>query len=251
VSKKLKDTYPRLGELLVRKRAATPEVVDQALAIQRAELAEHRTPRKIGEILIERRVLDRTTIREILEEQKVARGEKRKFKLSLADDRGVAVLTVDGQLERSRIDTLTRVLERLMNRGFVRICVDARKLAAIDSDGISAFIPYIDESRARGGDIKFLGLSSSGQALFEQLGLDKFVHTFDSETDAVRAFDLRIDEYMSRGALGEYISETSSREFHLSYCRSAQRIGDTNRVYYESKWHARKDGKQPCRRCRP
>lgn len=251
MTKKLKDTYPRLGELLVRKRAATPEVVDQALAIQRAELAHAGSAKKIGDILVERKVLDRATIRKILEEQKVARGEKRKFRVSLHDDHAVAILKLEGRLDKTKVDPVRRILEKLMNNGFVRVAVDAADLAYIDPEGVTAFIQYIDESRARGGDIKFVALNTMVNAIFEQLGLDKFVQTFDKRADAVCAFDLPIDEYMSRGALGEYVSEPGQKQFHLSYCSHAQSIPDEDRVYYESKWHARKDSKQPCRRCKP
>lgn len=251
MSKKLKATYPRLGEILVRRKAASPEVVDHALAIQRAELAGSAHARRIGEILVEHRVLDRVLIREILEEQKLARGETRRFRISLADEQGVARLALEGRLDRSRVDSLTRILERLMNRGFARIAIDASRLAHIDAEGVSALVPYVDESRARGGDVKFFGVRGDVVAVFAQLGLDRFVQIFDDKETVLRAFDLPIDEYMSRGALGEYVGDTGARQFHLSYCPLAQKIAEPERVYYESKWHARKDARRPCGRCKP
>ena len=39
--------------------------------------------------------------------------------------------------------------------------------------------------------------------------------------------------------------------YHLSYCTSAQKIHEEDRVYFESKWHARSSGKLPCKRCKP
>lgn len=247
--KHLRDTYHRLGELLVRKKAASAEVVDQALAVQRAELEDGRTPRRIGEILIERKALDKLTIREILQEQKLARGEKKKLKITLKDGGGIAILGLDGRLDKSKAESLTRILERLMNVGFARIAIDCTRLVYLDGEGISPLIPYIDESRARGGDVKFIGLTSSCWGVLKELGLDGFVQVFESKDNTIQAFELPIDEYMSRGALGEYVGD--SKTFHLSYCPQAQRIHEEDRVYYESKWHARKDTKTPCRKCRP
>jgi anti-anti-sigma factor len=251
MGRKIRETYHRFGELLVRRKGASHEAVDEALALQRADLERGRTPRRIGEILEERRVLDKLTIREILHEQKIARGDKSKLKISLEDADGVALLSLEGRLDKTKAEALTRVLERLMNRGFARIAVDLGRLVSTDSQGVSAFISYIDESRARGGDVKFFDLRPEIKIVLDRLGLSHFVQVFDTQLATIHAFDLPIDEYMSRGALGEYISSSKTRQYHLSYCALAQKIHEEDRTYYESKWHARKDAKQPCRKCRP
>lgn len=251
--RKLTDTYHKIGELLVRRKLASPEAIDEALALQRSRIAQRQTPPPLGEILIEKKVLDRRLIREILEEQRIGRGEKKVLRVDLRDADGVAVVVLEGRLDRTKETSITRVLERLMNRGFARIAVDASKLVYLDSHGISSFVSYIDEARARGGDVKFFSLSSDARFVLERLGLAKFVQTFPKEDEAIRAFDLPIDEYMSRGALAEYISSEgrAGRYYHLSYCTAAQKIHEEDRIYYESKWHARDAGKLPCPRCRP
>ena len=252
--KKVTDTYHKIGELLVRRKLATAEAVDDALAFQRAEIGQRRSVPKLGEILVNRKVLDRKLIREILEEQRLGRGEKRSLQVDLRDaGNGVAVVSLDGRLDETKEAPVTRVFERLMNRGFARIAVDASKIAYLDSHGISSFVAYIDEARARGGDMKFFGLTADSRVVLDRLGLAKFIQTFASEREAIRAFDLPIDEYMSRGALAEYISSEgrSGRQYHLSYCAAAQKIHEEDRIYFESKWHARDAGKAPCPRCRP
>ena len=75
MSKKLKETYHKIGELLVRRNLAPAAAIDEALAIQRSHIERHRTPPRLGEILIERKVLDRKLIKEILQEQEVGRGQ--------------------------------------------------------------------------------------------------------------------------------------------------------------------------------
>jgi len=253
MSKKLKDTYHKIGELLVRRNLAPAAAIDEALAIQRTAIEHNRTPQLLGEILIERKVLDRKLIREILEEQQVGRGTKKILKVDLRDADGVAVVLLDGRLDETKEEPVTRVFERLMNRGFARIAVDCSKLVYLNSHGISSFVAYIDEARARGGDLKFFGMSTEARFVMERLGLSKFVQTFARESDAIKAFGLPIDEYMSRGALAEYVSTDgkADRFYHLSYCTAAQKIHEEDRVYFESKWHARNSGKMPCKRCKP
>ena len=249
--RKLKDTYHKIGELLVRKNLAPAEAIDEALAIQRSAIQRNETVPKLGEILVKRRVLDRKLIREILKEQEIGRGKKRVLKIDLRDSNGIAIVVLDGRLDKSKTAPVTRIFERLMNRGFSRILVDSRKLIYLDSHGISSFVAYIDEARARGGDLKFYGLRADTRIVLERLGLTDFVQSFENQKDAIAAFDLSIDEYMSRGALAEYVSASSTRTYHLSYCSAAQFISDEDRIYYESKWHARRDSKTQCKRCKP
>jgi anti-anti-sigma factor len=251
--RKLKETYHKIGELLVRKNLASPSAIDEALALQRSALQHHRTPPKLGEILIEKKILDRRLIKEILQEQQVGRGERKVLKIDLKDADGVAVVLLEGRFDESKEAPVTRVFERLMNRGFARIALDCSKLVYLNSHGISSFVSYIDEARARGGDMKFFGLSPDARYVLERLGLTHFVQTFADEDETLKAFELPIDEYMSRGALAEYVSSEAKgdRNFHLSYCTQAQKIHEEDRVYYESKWHARDAGKVPCKRCKP
>lgn len=253
MSKKLKDTYHKIGELLVRRNLAPAAAIDEALAIQRSHIEQHRTPPRLGEILIERKILDRKLIKEILQQQEVGRGQKKILKIDLRDADGVAVLGLDGRLDESKEEPVTKVFERLMNRGFCRIAVDCSKLVYLNSHGISSFVSYIDEARARGGDMKFFGMNAESRFVMERLGLSNFVQTFTKEDEALKAFELPIDEYMSRGALAEYVSTDgkSDKFYHLSYCAAAQKIEEEDRVYFESKWHARNSGKLPCKRCKP
>ena len=251
MGKKLQETYHKLGELLVRKNLATVDAVDEALAVQRSDLSRGRTALRLGEILVKRKVLDRKEIREILEEQKMGRGQKRILRIDLRDVDGIATLSLNGRLDASKLDSLKRVLEKLMNRGHCRILIDAGKLVHLDSYGISSLVHYIDEARARGGDLKFSGLNADTRLVFERLDLDNFVQTFTTEREAVKAFELPIDEYMSRGSLAEFLGSQKTRQFHLSYCVEARRITEAQRIYYPSKWHARSGGRKPCKRCRP
>jgi anti-anti-sigma factor len=251
VSKRVKETYHRLGEILVRKGVAKPRHIDEALRVQRQHLNEGGNAPKLGDILVKRNILSPTVIREILEEQKIGRGEKRVLSIDLRGNDDVAVLQIAGRLDESKQEPVSKVFERLMNRGFCRVLVDCRQLVYLDSHGVSAFVAYIDEARARGGDVKFFGLNPDAQFTLDRLGLNAYLQTFAAENEAVRAFELPIDEYMSRGSLGEYVSIDVQKTFHLSYCPILESVDDEDKVYFESKRHARDAGKTACRKCRP
>ena len=49
----------------------------------------------------------------------------------------------------------------------------------------------------------------------------------------------------------KYVASTSSSVFHKPDCRWAQNISPTNLVTYKSKDEAIKDGKKPCKSCKP
>jgi len=251
LSKRVRETYPRLGEILVRKGVAKPRHIDEALMVQRQQMNEGKHPTRLGDILVKRNVLSPKVIQEILEEQKIGRGDKRVLSIDLRGNDEVAVLEISGRLDESKQERVARVFERLMNRGFCKVVVDCRQLVYLDSHGVSAFVSYIDEARARGGDVKFFGLNPDAQFTLDRLGLNAYLQTFVTEEEAVHAFGLPIDEYMSRGSLGEYVSIDVQKTFHLSYCPSLESIHDEDKVYFESKRHARDAGKAACRKCRP
>lgn len=249
--RRVRETYHRLGELAVRRRYATPEAIDHALAVQRIELQQGRNPPRMGDILIGRKLLDQNTLRELLEEQRVGRGEKRVLRIRLSEKSGILVITLAGRLDQSTEPILTRMFEKLMNKGIVHIAVDAYRLLHLDSHGASSLVRYIDESRARGGDIKFWRMNSESRFTLDRLGLTRFIQLFDDEADVFHAFTLPIDDYMSQGPLGEYLSIATSRFYHLSYCTAVQGVSEEEKRYYQSQWHARESGKVPCRRCKP
>src|SRR3990172_2638274 len=124
VRQKVKDTYPRLGELLVQRCLVSPDAVEHALALQRASLERQRRAPKIGEILVQQKSLSKQAVNLILDEQKVARGEKRRLSISVEEPaRGVVVLKLRGRLEKQTDGSLVRVLEKLMDRAVYRIAL--------------------------------------------------------------------------------------------------------------------------------
>lgn len=244
--KKAPPAQHRLGELLVQRGLVSPRAVSHALDVQKAAQAEKRRTPKLGEILVDTRVLDTRVIREILDDQKIARGEKAVLRIGLEEAAGrVAVLTLHGRLDNDTGPRFVRVLERVMNRGICRIAVDCAKLLYVNSYGISAIIQYVDECRARGGDMTFFGVIPSVQTTLKQIGLGPFLHLAGTRAEALKP------PPKNHEPVAELVSTSSGRFFHLSYCADARKFEEDTRLYFIDRSRAERSGKLPCPKCNP
>jgi anti-sigma B factor antagonist len=251
VRRHLRETFHKFGELAVLKKLARPEDIVSALSIQRADLQARKVPQKLGTILVKNKILTPQDVKEILEEQKISRGERDILKLNLYQDpEGLAILELKGRLDHRKFDRLKGVLERLMDKGVVKLMVDMSKIVYLDGKGLSVFIPYIDETRIKGGDIKFL-CNFRTRPIFDKIGLSPFVQIFENREVLIRAFQQLIDEYMLKGALGELVSTPRSRYFHYSYCSLIRDIAWQEKLFYPTHQRAVSAGKIPCPKCKP
>lgn len=249
IRQKLKDTYPRLGELLVQRRLVSPDAIEHALALQRAALEREEQAPKIGEILVKQKSLSKQTVKLILDEQKVARGEKRRLSISVEEaSRGVVVLKLRGGLEKQTDASLVRVLEKLMDRAVYRIAVDGSHLVSISSYSISSFIAYIDQCRAHGGELAFFNLRGPASVTFDKLNLMPFLSVFDSRKAALDA--LR-DPEGATAPVSEFVSSFTNRLYHRSYCGDIKKLEEDTRLYFMSRANAERGGKKPCPNCKP
>jgi anti-sigma B factor antagonist len=78
---------------------------------------------------------------------------------------------------------ITRVLEE-----HSQIIFDLGQLGFIDSSGLGALLSCLRHLQARGGDLKLCNMSQSVRALFELVRMHRIFHIFDTQEEAVRAF---------------------------------------------------------------
>lgn len=247
---KAKETFPMFGEIVVRKKLASPRVISEALTLQRLESEEcHRTPR-LGELLIMRNILDEKTVRDILDEQKLGKEKRKILKIKTKRCGDVAIVTLEGRLDQYKGESLKRAIDALMDQGIAKFAINSEKLVYMNIHGISSIIALVDEARIRGGDVKFFNPVYVG-FIFERLGLDKFIQIFDTEDEAVAELSKPVDDFLSRGAMAEYLSDSAKRQFHLSYCKHVRKIPLKSQVYYQSRKDAVSSGKKPCHLCKP
>lgn len=48
-----------------------------------------------------------------------------------------------------------------------------------------------------------------------------------------------------------YVANKNTMKFHRSYCKSVDKMKDSNKVYYDSRDDVIDDGYEPCKRCSP
>ena len=69
-----------------------------------------------------------------------------------------------------------------------QIVFDLNHLEFIDSSGLGAFLSCLRHVQAKGGDLKLCRAAKPVRALFELVRMHKIFQIFDSQEEAVRAF---------------------------------------------------------------
>lgn len=247
---KTRGTFPKFGEIVVRKKLASPQTINEALALQRLEVEEDRPPLKLGELLVQQNILDPKTVRDILDEQKLGVSSRRVLKVRTAVKQGIVIVSLEGRLDLVKGEILKKTLVRLMDEGMAKFAINADRLVYVNIAGLSVILNLVDHARSLGGDVKFYSVTYTGM-IFRRIGLDRFIQILEGERAAIDAFRESIDEVMSRGTVGEYVSTQNSKYFHLSYCKTTLETPLTEKLFYPNKTHARDDGKVPCPACKP
>jgi len=164
----------------------------------------------------------------------VARGEHR-------------VLVLDGRLDETFEALIGEALDELLEERQVRVIVDLRTLTYLNSRGVSIFIAAVDQLREAGGDLKIVGAPPQAKLVLERLGIDRLLQQFATPEEAVEAFKVPIQEFLSDGGLGTFVAGAKAKTFHASDCKKVKRLKSV--VVFASKQAARVAGLKPCPRC--
>jgi anti-sigma B factor antagonist len=105
-----------------------------------------------------------------------------------AQDAGVVLFRLKGHLDAQTVRALEGRFEQEVRASRVRWVVDLNALEYISSAGLGSFVGVVSDLRARGGDIFFVGLTPKIEKIFKVLGFMRIFRSFQSETEAVRAF---------------------------------------------------------------
>jgi anti-anti-sigma factor len=96
--------------------------------------------------------------------------------------RGTVVVTVHGELDKTKAVTLGTTLADLIDgQGNLFVVIDLQYATAADEDCLWVFTQAIELARRRGGQIKLSGPSPSMQSALQLRGLDAFVGKFLKE----------------------------------------------------------------------
>lgn len=169
------------------------------------------------------------------------------LRVTVAPRGEVQVLALSGRLDETFEDVLKDKFERLLDRKQVCVVVDLGGLSYLNSRGVSAFIAAVDALREAGGDLKLAAAPPQATLVLERLGVDKLLQRFETAEQAVGAFNVPIQEFLSQGGLDVFVAGARAKTFHASGCASVKRLKAVKILH--SRKSARDAGLKPCPRC--
>ncbi len=103
-------------------------------------------------------------------------------------DANITVFKLKGHLDAQTVRQLEGHYEAEVAKAKYKWIVDLSELEYISSAGLGSFVGVLSELRAQGGDILFVGLSQKLMKIFKVLGFTRIFKVFDSEGEALKAF---------------------------------------------------------------
>ena len=91
---------------------------------------------------------------------------------SRTDDGATTTLRVRGELDALSAPTLRPLLDDLVETDRRDITVDLSGLRLIDSSGVGALVSLYKRVRAKGGEVRFAGVTAQPLVIFQLLRLD-------------------------------------------------------------------------------
>jgi len=158
-----------------------------------------------------------------------------------------SVMALEGRLDDAFEEKLGAILNRLLEQKQTRVVVDLRKLSYLNSRGVSIFIAAVDQLREAGGDLKIAGAPPQAKLVLERLGVDRLLQQFATPEEALEAFKVPIQDFLSQGGLGVFVAGPRAKTFHASDCAKVKRLKSVKIL--SSKKAARDAGLSPCSHC--
>jgi CheY-like chemotaxis protein len=121
-------------------------------------------------------------------EARLTNKDKGLTRLSLTQDRHIAVIQILGTLTRSCRFELLDLFESACAKTPRGIIFHFESNAAVDGMGISMLSKVLTDSKSRGQAVAFSGLSENFREIFKMVGLTRYVAIYETEKDARDSF---------------------------------------------------------------
>ncbi|MBW3084893.1 Anti-sigma-B factor antagonist [Austwickia sp. TVS 96-490-7B] len=110
------------------------------------------------------------------------------LEVSTKEDRGVAIVTVDGDVDVSNATRLRDTLDHVLATGRAHVVVDVRGVPFMDSTGLGVLVGRMKVVRARRGSIRLVVTAPRMLRVLSITGLDTVFPLYDTPEDAVASF---------------------------------------------------------------
>jgi len=101
---------------------------------------------------------------------------------------GIAVVNLQGRLDRDSIAMIDDTLEELKTRKMYRVVFNFENVEYIFSAALGKLILFLKSTRGEGGDIHITGLNRSIASIFQVTRLDEILPVHETVYQAVKAF---------------------------------------------------------------
>ena len=102
-------------------------------------------------------------------------------------DNVTIIALVGAQLDASTAGEFKREIAPVLEQ-HTQIIFDLSQLGFVDSSGLGSLLSCLRHMQIRGGDLKLCGMSKSVRTLFELVRMHRIFHIFETQTEAIRAF---------------------------------------------------------------
>jgi len=97
------------------------------------------------------------------------------------------IALVGAQLDASTAGEFNREITPVLEQ-HTQVIFDLSQLGFVDSSGLGSLLACLRHLQTKGGDLKLCGMSKSVRALFELVRMHRIFHIFETQTEAIRAF---------------------------------------------------------------
>lgn len=104
-----------------------------------------------------------------------------------ADD--ISVLNIEGYLDAHTAPAFEDSIKQLVEENRNKIVVNFSKLSYISSAGLGVFMGFIEDIRAKNGDIKMCNMSDKVYKIFDLLGFPSLYEIVPDESEAIKKFE--------------------------------------------------------------
>ncbi|MFO7914092.1 MAG: anti-sigma factor antagonist [Candidatus Krumholzibacteriales bacterium] len=130
--------------------------------------------------------------KKISDREREAAGIESPLKISVGSvgkEGEIRILELEGIVDTVSCAEMRDILEKIIEKGIIRIIVDMSRVEYVSSAGWGVFAGVIEDLRDRGGDIKIFGMDVEVYRIFKLLEFDKVIRSFNIMAEALEDFD--------------------------------------------------------------
>jgi len=102
----------------------------------------------------------------------------------------VVILDISGEIDLYNAPEIKDIVNKLIEQKKYNVIINLKEVTYIDSSGIGALISSLSNLKKYQGGLKIINVFASVKKVFELTKLTSFFEIYDSEEEAIKAFQL-------------------------------------------------------------